>query len=143
MLAYLSVSAPAASYGIRNGMLPSPKLISAHAMSSRPPFPCAVFQREFDWLASVTYGGLVVLEAGIFLAAAILNPRAKRRSVRDGEHVDTAEGPDMSQTGSRLGPSDPEASQVADSALPSAAASSENDTSTSMDAEHHHRLPPV
>ncbi|KAH7107809.1 PQ loop repeat-domain-containing protein [Auriculariales sp. MPI-PUGE-AT-0066] len=44
-----------------------------------------VFQPEFDWLASVTYGGLVVLEVGIFIAAAILNPRAKRRRQEETE----------------------------------------------------------
>ncbi|KAH7099263.1 hypothetical protein BKA62DRAFT_621625 [Auriculariales sp. MPI-PUGE-AT-0066] len=46
-----------------------------------------VFEPEFDILASVSYGGLVILEIGIFLAAAILNPRAKRRRATEAEPV--------------------------------------------------------
>ncbi|EJD44131.1 hypothetical protein AURDEDRAFT_185164 [Auricularia subglabra TFB-10046 SS5] len=46
-----------------------------------------VFQEEFDILAGVTYGGLVVLEAGVFLLAAILNPRMNRRKREELERV--------------------------------------------------------
>lgn len=41
-----------------------------------------VFKAEFDALAAVNYAGIVVLDGGILVLAAILNPRAKRRQKR-------------------------------------------------------------
>lgn len=52
---------------------------SSSDLISSTPCVSPVFQEEFDVLASVTYGGLVVLELGIFILAAILNPRMERR----------------------------------------------------------------
>ncbi|KZV93348.1 hypothetical protein EXIGLDRAFT_717329 [Exidia glandulosa HHB12029] len=55
-----------------------------------------IFQEEFDILASVTYGGLVVLELGVFILAGILNPRMERRKREELER--TVEDNDMRAT---------------------------------------------
>jgi hypothetical protein len=41
-----------------------------------------VFKHDFDALAAVNYAGIVVLDGGILILAAILNPRANRRRRR-------------------------------------------------------------
>lgn len=42
-----------------------------------------IFEPSFDVVTSISYAGLVVLEIGIFVLAAILNPRLKKRQRKE------------------------------------------------------------
>jgi hypothetical protein len=56
------------------------------------------FKPKMDWIAAVTFLGVIVLDSAIIILAFILNPLAKRRRRANSDNIASAIAVDMHQS---------------------------------------------